>query len=457
MRDTNFYEHDLGGSKQCRQKLTLSLGASILDRLEIFVTRFITYPSVHARVAHLLWIVHTHLMTSWESTPRIAFLSAERGSGKTRALEVTELLVPQPVHAVNVTPAYLIRKVGEDPLPTILYDEVDTLFGSRMQDTGEIRGLLNAGHRRGAVAGRCVVIGKNVHTEEFPAYCAVALAGIGRLPDTVASRCILIQMRRRAPDEFIEPYRPRLHAPEAAAIYDLVAQWCSEIASYMQLARPEIPQGVEDRNADCWEPLLAIADAAGGEWPRRARAAALNLIASSAEQTQTTRVQLLSDLYDVFRGHEKRWTEDILKELHALPESAWADVRGKPLSDRGLAAILRKYGVKSKDVRIGGEVRKGYVVDDLHDPWKRYVLPIRQERLQALQGLQTGCTTEGDSPKAEGNCPFVADVADVALPRGEEGRQGADRLAYDTALTRPEAEARTWTCGEVPTKFNKSL
>ena len=90
--------------------------------------------------------------------------------GKTRALEVTEPLVPNPIHAVNVTPAYRFRKVGNEEagLPTILYDEVDTLFGSKVQDTGEVRGLLNAGHRRGAVAGRCVVIGKKVMTEEIP-------------------------------------------------------------------------------------------------------------------------------------------------------------------------------------------------------------------------------------------------------------------------------------------------
>ena len=117
--------------------------------------------------------------------------------------------MPNPVHAVNVTPAYLFRKVGdaESGLPTILYDEVDTLFGSKVQDTGEVRGLLNAGHRRGAVAGRCVVVGQRVQTEEIPAYCAVALAGLGNLPDTIASRSILIEMRRRAPDELVEPFQ----------------------------------------------------------------------------------------------------------------------------------------------------------------------------------------------------------------------------------------------------------
>ena len=185
-------------------------GAELLADVYALLGRFVAYPSDHAHVAHTLWLAHAHAMEAWDSTPRIAFLSPEPGSGKTRALEVSEILVPNPVEAVNVTPAYLFRKVGaEEGPPTILYDEIDTVFGPKAKDNEEIRGLLNAGHRRGAVAGRCVVRGKIVETEELPAYCAVALAGLGWLPDTLMSRAIVIRMRRRAPTETIEPYRRR--------------------------------------------------------------------------------------------------------------------------------------------------------------------------------------------------------------------------------------------------------
>jgi hypothetical protein len=150
----------------------------------------------------VFWIAHAHLMEAWESTPRLAFLSPEPASGKTRALEITELLVPNAVEAINVTPAYLFRKVGaDDGKPTILYDEIDTVFGPKAKENEEIRGLLNAGHRRGAVAGRCVVRGKTVETEEISAFCAVALAGLGWLPDTILTRAVIIRMRRRAPGE----------------------------------------------------------------------------------------------------------------------------------------------------------------------------------------------------------------------------------------------------------------
>ena len=166
--------------------------------------------SIHAAIAHTLWIGHTHLMEVWDSTPRIAFLSKEPGSGKTRALEVTRPLVPRPVESVNVTSAYLFRKVGShEGKPTILYDEIDTVFGPKAKDNEDLRGLLNAGHRRGATAGRCVMKGKAIETEELEAYCAVAFAGLGHLPDTLMSRSIPIRMRRRAPGEEVQPFRPR--------------------------------------------------------------------------------------------------------------------------------------------------------------------------------------------------------------------------------------------------------
>src|SRR5215217_7955746 len=175
-------------------------GAQLLNEVHSFLGKFVAYPSEAAHIAHTLWVVHSYFMDSWESTPRIAFLSPEPNSGKTRALEVTEPLVPRPVHAVNTSPAYLFRKVS-DPAgpPTILYDEIDTVFGPRAKDNEDIRGMLNAGHRKGAMAGRAVLKGNTVTTEELPAYCAVALAGLDDLPDTIMTRSVVIRMRRRAP------------------------------------------------------------------------------------------------------------------------------------------------------------------------------------------------------------------------------------------------------------------
>ena len=128
-------------------------GAALLDDVEAFLARFVVYPTDAARIAHALWIAHTWFMDAWDSTPRIAFLSPEPGSGKSRALEVTEPLVPRALHAVNTTPAALFRKVSDEAgPPTILYDEIDTVFGPKAKDNEDVRGMLNAGHRKGATS-----------------------------------------------------------------------------------------------------------------------------------------------------------------------------------------------------------------------------------------------------------------------------------------------------------------
>ena len=353
----------------------LPTGAELLDAVETFVGRFVAYPSEHARIAHTLWIAHTHFMDSWESTPRIAFLSPEPGSGKSRCLEVTEPLVPRPVHAVNTTPAYLFRKVSDDAgPPTILYDEIDTVFGPKAKDNEDIRGMLNAGHRKGAVAGRCVVRGKIVETEELPAYCAVALAGLNDLPDTIMSRSIVVRMRRRAPNEKVEPWRLRINAPQAKPIREALQAWAG--AAPKEFDWPEMPKEIQDRNADVWEALIAVADLAGGDWPERARRSAVALVADSMAGAPSIGVQLLTDLQGIFTGHEVQSSEAILSALHAMDERPWNDLRGKPVDSRWLSRHLSKYGVMSGNVRVDERVVKGYKAEDLRDPWTRYVADV---------------------------------------------------------------------------------
>lgn len=348
-------------------------GAEALDKVHQFIGRFVAYPSEDARVAHALWIAHTHFMDAWESTPRIAFLSPEPGSGKTRALEITETLVPRPVEAINTTPAYLFRKVSDpEGPPTILYDEIDTLFGPKAKDNEEIRGILNAGHRRGAMAGRCVVRGKIIETEELPAYCAVALAGLGGLPDTILSRSVVVRMRRRSPSEQVEPYRRRVHSPEGNAIRDQIAAWALSRRDLGD-AWPAMPPGIEDRDADVWEALLAIADAAGGDWPERARVSAVSLVSLAKAATPSLGIRLLADLRVVFVDHEVMFTTEIINALVAMDESPWGDLKGKPIDARRLARYLHSYGVVPKQVRFHDRTQKGYTREDLYDPWARYL------------------------------------------------------------------------------------
>jgi Protein of unknown function (DUF3631) len=366
-------------------------GAELLDLVHEFLGRFIAYPSEDAHVAHTLWCAHAHIMDAWESTPRIAFLSPEPGSGKTRALEVTELLVPRAVEAINATPAYLFRKVSDpEGLPTILYDEVDTIFGPRTaKDNEEIRGMLNAGHRRGAMAGRCVIKGKNIETEELPAYCAVALAGLGDVPDTLLSRAVVIRMRRRSPGETVEPYRRRVHKDEGARLRAALGAWGAQVQGTLTDSWPEMPDGIADRDADVWEALLSVAEEAGSPWPERAHVAAVALVAASKVAPPSLGVRLLADLREVFGDAGSMSTDAILTALREMDEAPWADLKGKPLNPRGLASYLRKYGVRSGNVRIGESVFKGYQRTDLHDPWLRYLPTSRESISNTRESVDT--------------------------------------------------------------------
>lgn len=349
-------------------------GSQILDEIQDFLGRFVAYPSAAAKAAHVLWIAHSHMMDAWDSTPRLAFLSPEPGSGKSRALEITELLVPRPILTVNATPAFVFRRVSaESGLPTILADEIDTVFGPKARENEEMRGFYNAGHRRGAVAGRCISHKGKVETEELPAYCAVAFAGLGKLPDTILTRSIIIKMRRRAPGEYVEPYRRRNHGAEGQELRDKLAIWADRVLTRAVNALPNLPEGIIDRVADVWEPLIIIADIAGSDWPACARSAALDIVEATKGNQGSLGIMLLSDIQVAFEDEDRLTTNRLLEKLVSMEESPWGDMRGKPLDARGLAKQLKQYGIERNTIRVSGGTAKGYRQEDFHDTWVRYL------------------------------------------------------------------------------------
>ncbi|MET8575498.1 DUF3631 domain-containing protein [Streptomyces sp. NPDC005012] len=368
-------------------------GAALLDEVEAFHRRFNVFPTEAAFVAVTLWDAHAHLLDCFDSTPRIAFLSPEPGSGKTRALEIVETLVPHPMTAVNASAAALFRSVSAGTgKPTILFDEIDTVFGPKAGDNEELRGFLNAGHRRTGVTYRCIGDGGQQTVQAFPSYCAVAVAGLGSLPDTILSRSVIIRMRRRARNEKVEPFRARVHEVEGHKLRDRLAEWAEHARGDIAGAWPEMPDGVSDRPADVWEPLLAVADAAKGHWPERARQACLTLVkASQANDKGSLGVRLLTDLRDhVMVGIDRLPTVAILDRLNALDDAPWADLHGKPLDNRRLSKMLAEYvtadnqPISSRNIKTAGSVLKGYYATDLYDAWQRYCPPPPESPLLPL-------------------------------------------------------------------------
>ncbi|CAM5487168.1 DUF3631 domain-containing protein [Streptomyces atroolivaceus] len=371
-------------------------GAALLNEVEAFHRRFNVFPREAAYVAVALWDAHAHLLDAFDSTPRLAFLSPEPGSGKSRGLEIVETLTPNPMVAVNASAAALFRAVSSsEGRPTILFDEIDTVFGPKAGDNEELRGFLNAGHRRSGVTYRCIGDGGNQSVQAFPSYTAVAVAGLGSLPDTILTRSVIIRMRRRARNEKVEAFRQRIHEKEGNALRDRLAIWADQVCEQITGAWPDMPEGVTDRPADVWEPLLAVADAAGGDWPARARTACVELVAAAqVDDKGSLGIRLLTDLRDhVMVGVDRLPTIAVIDRLNALDDAPWADMGGRPLDSRRLSKMLREYmngdnePIVTRNIRTAGGILKGYFAADLADAWARYCPPAPQQALHPLQPL----------------------------------------------------------------------
>ncbi len=203
------------GKEGCR------VSYSPLDLVENYLGRFVAYPSEHALTAHVLWIAHAHMIECFDTTPRLAFMSAEKESGKTRALEVTALLVPDPILSISASPAVIVRLVSAGKRNEYFYDEIDAVFGNAKAQyaNADLCAILNGGYRRGASVYRCTTNGRKVEPEALNAFAPVAVAGLRDLPDTLASRSIFVRMKRRSPDE----YRGRSRAVIVLAVLTALA------------------------------------------------------------------------------------------------------------------------------------------------------------------------------------------------------------------------------------------
>ena len=342
-------------------------GTSLLDAIVANVRQHVVMFD-HAADAVALWVVHTYLLDCFGISPRLAITSPERGCGKTTALDVVSHLVRRPLSTANASAAAIFRVV-ELQRPTLLIDEADTF----LPENEELRGILNSGHRQGGSVIRTV--GEEFEPRSFSTYSAYAIALIGRLPATLADRSVAIELRRRRADEPIEPFRfdRTGHLDQLAR---KAARWAADNADRIQGADPDMPAGVFNRVADNWRPLLAIADAAGGEWPARARRAVQCAGASATGDDQSVRVLLLADIRAHFaeRTVDRVSSNELVAALMAIEGRPWAEWKaGKPLSANGLARLLAPFGIAPATIRTATGTPKGYQLTQFEDAFARYL------------------------------------------------------------------------------------
>lgn len=407
-------------------------GAALLDSLAATFARFLVLPEGAAE-ALALWTMHAHAHDAAQISPVLALTSPEKRCGKTRCLDILQALTPRSLHTANITAASLFRAV-EKWAPTVLIDEGDTF----LRDNDELRGILNSGHSRtSAIVLRTV--GDDHEARVFRTWAPKAIALIGGLPDTLHDRAVVVRLKRKAPGERVE--RLRLDRVDALkALARQAARWASDNLDALRAADPEVPGELHDRAADNWRPLLAIADRAGGEWPKRARHVARLLSGGDDAGEDSARVMLLADIRGILENRESdRITSgELVGVLAAMEDRPWPEwKRGKPITPRQLAKLLAPFGIAPKTVRTVGERAKGYVAEDFRDVFARYLPsdPCQRDNLRetAKNAGFRSVTKEGVSriengANAKDSAPCHG-VTDRNPPSGGEGGVEAEEGA----------------------------
>jgi len=359
-------------------------GAELLSDIAATVRRFIVCKP-ETVTATALWSVFTWLIDSAQIAPLVVITAPEKRCGKSTALALINKLVCRPLSASNISPAAVFRVI-EAHSPTLLIDEVDSF----LKDNEELRGVINSGHTRDA-AYVIRTVGDSHEPTRFSTWGCKALSGIGNVPETIADRAIMLELRRKLPTETVERLR---HADHSifTELTRKALRFSTDAASEIKRARPLLPDALNDRAQDNWEPLLAIADFAGGDWPQLARQAALK-ISGTEHETISLTSELLSDIREIFDAQQldRISTAQLISELTTDDLKPWATYnRGKPLSPRQLAKRLEEYEIKSRTIRVYANTCKGFYRDQFSDAFERYLSVVLPDKpVTASQPFKT--------------------------------------------------------------------
>jgi len=413
--------------------------AGLLHRLAARLRQHVVF-SDEAANAVALWVAFAWTHDAATHSPMLLVTSAERDSGKTTLLGLVNLLSPRGLMLVDPSPAVLYRLI-EKWKPTLVVDEADDQF----KENPPLRAVVNSGWTRGAGVPRC-----DPDTNEPEIFSTFGPKGIGMkgrsIPDTTLSRSIVIEMVRKKPGERTADFE---HLDDAG-LKDLrreLARWAADNVEALAGARPTMPDGFQNRLAANWRPLLAVADFAGGDWPRLARAAAAALAPRDSASIGTT---LLGDIRSIFAEEPDRPdrlpSSAIAEKLHGLEDRPWAEWgrNGKPISPNQIARLLRPFGVAPENIAASGRRPKGYLLARFQEAFERYLdAPGVSEPLNRYSPTAAGTSTTFQTA--------IEDVQ-VAVQKCEKplGHSGSSGWAVQKGGNGQEREENRQTGGPDP-------
>lgn len=365
----------------------------LLDDLVEIIGRHVVL-SDPAVTATALWVLFTYVQQKARVSPILAIESPDMRCGKTTLLRLLDGLIARPLAVSNISAASLFRVV-EQYEPSLLIDEADAF----LKDNEELRGILNSGHTRGT-AYVIRTVGEDHAPRRFSTWCPKAIALIGDLPRTLTDRAVVVQMRRKRPDEVIDklPF-------DVSAMFETVrrrcVRWAETEADYLN-HEPKSPSGMNDRATDNWSALFAIADTAFHDWPERARAAAV-VLAGSEDENEAAGVMLLADLRTLFeeRDADRLLSAEIVPALTKREDRPWVDwYHGKPITVRQVARLLRPFGIHPKTLRAGDGRGKGYEHSQFADAFARYLPSLIGDTVTTLENEAFSEKTIRDAGKS---------------------------------------------------------
>jgi putative DNA primase/helicase len=413
-------------------------GAALLDAIcDDAISKYVVMDE-HFRVTGALWAVHTYLLDCFMISPRLGITAPVKGCGKTTLLDVLSRLVFRALLSANISPSSVFRVV-QKYRPCTLMDEADTF----LRDNEELRGVLNSGHRRGGSVVRTV--GDQHEPRSFSTYSAVAIALIGTLPDTLADRSVEIRLKRKLASETVTSFRiDRVEHLDVLA--RKIARWARDNADAIRSADPDMPEGIYNRAADYWRPLLQIADVAGDAWGKRARQAIIANAQGGKVEEGSRIEQVLLHIREIFTvsDHLDRITSaDVCTRLAENTDRPWAEYgkTRKPITPAALARLLKPLGITAQVIRVGDETARGYYRNQFDEAFNRFLGPLPPKCNSVTNAANTGTSSTFQSVTDEPLLHFENDQKPnndglcytVTLSPGEAGEEGLSDEAIEPA------------------------
>jgi hypothetical protein len=436
---------------------------------------FIDYCREYARVGEdqyivfPAWVLHCHAFSAFTRTPYLNATSPMPDCGKTQFLEITALVVPDPMMASSCTDAVLSRSINEDR-PVLMVDEFDQLQAGDKELLAAILATVNSGYKKSGCRYILEPIkGGGWQRKKLSTFCPKILSGISSLPATTKTRCVPWPMERLAPGDHVSDPDEYIIEPQAAKLFARAARWAAQHRDQIAAARPDSPQALRNRQREVSRPLFAIADAIGGKWPEMVRAAVVRLFATvNAAPADDVKVELLASIREVFGDRDRIASIDLEQALRAMEEKPWATWgRGKGITQHQISRMLKDFKVPAtKSTRLDdGRNLKAYEREWFERIWATYLPHTGDQLVTSSQPALTLVETQISSRHNNSNVTnqkrekpaSLLHCDDVTTQKPERGMaasksNGRDHVfCYKHPLNtgkwwkRPDG---SWTCGK---------